>query len=206
MGEFDGRRVSVEVLEALRRRAVALLRSGMAQRQVALVLGVHWNTVGRWLGVALLQRAADRRLVALQRAAQRLLQRKAPAAQIAADAGQGEVDAGAAGDQLLHRLAGSKGERQLQLIGALVADQALDRRRLGRLEPQLLVRSPAPLAARQRVTAPAKRRLRSYLTVDQQNTARAMTFISAPCSLLFAVKAAGEAKCLQRALQLIARW
>jgi transposase len=49
MGEFDGRRVSVEVLEALRRRAVALLRSGMAQRQVALVLGVHWNTVGRWL-------------------------------------------------------------------------------------------------------------------------------------------------------------
>jgi transposase len=49
LGEFDGRRVSVEVLEALRRRAVALLRSGMAQRQVALVLGVHWNTVGRWL-------------------------------------------------------------------------------------------------------------------------------------------------------------
>jgi transposase len=49
MGEVDGRRLGDAVLEALRRRAVALARGGMAQRQIAAVLGVHWNTVGRWL-------------------------------------------------------------------------------------------------------------------------------------------------------------
>jgi transposase len=49
MQKLDGRRVSDDVLEVLRGRAVAMVTAGMEQRAVAAALGVHWNTVGRWL-------------------------------------------------------------------------------------------------------------------------------------------------------------
>lgn len=49
MRKLDGRRVSDDALEVLRRRAVAMVEGGTSQRTAAALLGVHHNSVGRWL-------------------------------------------------------------------------------------------------------------------------------------------------------------
>ena len=49
MQKFDGRRVSDDALEVLRGRAVAMIEAGTSQRAAAALLGVHHNTIGRWL-------------------------------------------------------------------------------------------------------------------------------------------------------------
>lgn len=49
MRKLDGRRISDDALEVLRRRAVAMAEAGTSQRAAAALLGVHHNTVGRWL-------------------------------------------------------------------------------------------------------------------------------------------------------------
>jgi len=49
MQKLDGRRVSDDALEVLRGRAVAMIEAGTSQRAAAALLGVHHNTIGRWL-------------------------------------------------------------------------------------------------------------------------------------------------------------
>lgn len=49
MAKRDGRPFSDEVLEVLRERAVAMAELGHSQRTIAAALGVHKNTVSRWL-------------------------------------------------------------------------------------------------------------------------------------------------------------
>jgi transposase len=49
MQERDGRSIPDAALEVLRERAVAMLEAGNAQRAIASALGVHKNTVCRWL-------------------------------------------------------------------------------------------------------------------------------------------------------------
>ena len=47
--KLDGRRLSDEVLEVLRGLAVAMIEAGTSQRAAAAWLGLHHNTIGRWL-------------------------------------------------------------------------------------------------------------------------------------------------------------
>ena len=49
MQERDGRSIPDAALEVLRERAVAMLEAGNAQLAIAAALGVHKNTVHRWL-------------------------------------------------------------------------------------------------------------------------------------------------------------
>jgi transposase len=49
MQERDGRSIPDAALEVLRERAVAMLEAGNSQRAIAAALGVHKNTVCRWL-------------------------------------------------------------------------------------------------------------------------------------------------------------
>jgi transposase len=49
MQKRDGRSVPDAALEVLRERAVAMHEAGNAQRAIAAALGVHKNTVYRWL-------------------------------------------------------------------------------------------------------------------------------------------------------------
>ncbi len=49
MPKRDRRPFSDEVLEVLRERAVAMAELGHSQRTIAAALGVHKNTVSRWL-------------------------------------------------------------------------------------------------------------------------------------------------------------
>ena len=49
MQERDGRSIPDAALEALRERAVAMHAAGHAQLAIAAALGVHKNTVYRWL-------------------------------------------------------------------------------------------------------------------------------------------------------------
>ena len=49
MQERDGRSIPAAALEVLRERAVAKLEAGNSQRAIAAALGVHKNTVCRWL-------------------------------------------------------------------------------------------------------------------------------------------------------------
>src|ERR671932_1295703 len=49
MPKRDRRPFSDEVLEVLRERAVAMTELGHSQRTIAAALGVHKNTVSRWL-------------------------------------------------------------------------------------------------------------------------------------------------------------
>jgi len=49
MQQRDGRRLADAALEVLRERAVAMLGAGASQRSIARALGVHKNTVNRWL-------------------------------------------------------------------------------------------------------------------------------------------------------------
>ena len=49
MAAIDTRSLSDDVLEALRFRALAMHEAGNTQVSIALALGVHQNTVSRWL-------------------------------------------------------------------------------------------------------------------------------------------------------------
>ena len=49
MERLDGRRVSGEALAVLRGRAVAMVTAGTSRRAAARMLGLHQNTIGRWL-------------------------------------------------------------------------------------------------------------------------------------------------------------
>src|SRR5919199_26097 len=49
MQKRDGRSLSDEMLEVLRERAVAMAEMGQSQLAIAAALGVHKNTVSRWL-------------------------------------------------------------------------------------------------------------------------------------------------------------
>ena len=49
MQERDGRSVPEAALEVLRERAVAMHEAGNAQLAIARALGVHKNTICRWL-------------------------------------------------------------------------------------------------------------------------------------------------------------
>ena len=49
MQERDGRSVPEAALEVLRERAVAMHEAGNAQLAIARALGVHKNTIYRWL-------------------------------------------------------------------------------------------------------------------------------------------------------------
>jgi Homeodomain-like domain-containing protein len=49
MQERDGRSIPGAALEVLRERAVAMHEAGNAQLAIARALGVHKNTVCRWL-------------------------------------------------------------------------------------------------------------------------------------------------------------
>ena len=49
MQKRDGRSVPDAALEVLRERAVAMREAGNAQLAIAAALGVHKNTVHRWL-------------------------------------------------------------------------------------------------------------------------------------------------------------
>ena len=49
MQERDGRSVPDAALEVLRERAVAMHEAGNAQLAIARALGVHKNTICRWL-------------------------------------------------------------------------------------------------------------------------------------------------------------
>src|SRR3712207_8135496 len=49
MQERDGRSIPDAALEVLRERAVAMLEAGNSQLAIAAALGVHKNTVCRWL-------------------------------------------------------------------------------------------------------------------------------------------------------------
>jgi transposase len=49
MERLDGRRVSGEALAVLRGRAVAMVTAGTSRRAAARMLGLHHNTIGRWL-------------------------------------------------------------------------------------------------------------------------------------------------------------
>jgi transposase len=49
MQECDGRSITDTALEVLRERAVAMRAAGNAQLAIAAALGVHKNTVHRWL-------------------------------------------------------------------------------------------------------------------------------------------------------------
>jgi transposase len=49
MQKLDGRRVPDEALEVLRGRAVAMVAAGTSRRAAAALLGLHHNTIGRWL-------------------------------------------------------------------------------------------------------------------------------------------------------------
>ena len=49
MQERDGRSIPDAALEVLRERAVAMHEAGNAQLAIAAALGVHKNTVHRWL-------------------------------------------------------------------------------------------------------------------------------------------------------------
>ena len=49
MQERDGRSVPEAALEVLRERAVAMHKAGNAQLAIARALGVHKNTICRWL-------------------------------------------------------------------------------------------------------------------------------------------------------------
>ena len=49
MQRRDGRSIPDAALEVLRERAVAMHEAGNAQRAIASALGLHKNTVYRWL-------------------------------------------------------------------------------------------------------------------------------------------------------------
>lgn len=49
MTKRDVRTLKLEQLDELRNRGVALWEKGFNRRQIAELLDVHYNTVGRWV-------------------------------------------------------------------------------------------------------------------------------------------------------------